>query len=260
MSSEKFLDKKSLKRLDRELQSLISRDGFDRKTEDEVFDKSTLHTLEKLISDGVIEILDFPISTGKEGNVFRAVTPKKKFVAVKIYRTSTSTFKHISNYILGDPRFKSIRRTRRAIVHAWTKKEFKNLERLHKAGVKAPKPIISVNNVLIMEYIGDAERAAPLLKDVTMKNPKEIFETLIDYISKMYKKAELVHGDMSAYNVLMYENQPYLIDLGQGVLVEHPNALEFLKRDINNLVRYFKKFNITADENEIFRNIIKKKS
>ncbi len=260
MSSEKFLDKKSLKRLDRELQSLISRDGFDRKTEDEVFDKSTLHTLEKLISDGVIGILDFPISTGKEGNVFRGVTPKKKFVAVKIYRTSTSTFKHISDYILGDPRFKSIKRTRRAIVHAWTKKEFKNLERLNKAGVRAPKPIISIDNVLVMEYIGDAERAAPLLKDVTMKNPKEIFDTLIDFMSKMYKKAELVHGDISAYNVLMYENQPYLIDLGQGVLVEHPNALEFLKRDINNLVSYFKKFNITADENEIFRNIIKKKS
>ena len=177
--------------------------------------------------------MDFPISTGKEGNVFRGITPDKKFVAVKIYRTSTSTFKHISNYIVGDPRFKSIRKTRRDIVYAWTKREFKNLVRLHKAGVKAPKPIIYINNVLVMEYIGNFENAAPLLKDVSLENPKEIFDTLINFISKMYRKAELVHGDISAYNVLIHDNKPYLIDLGQGVLVEHPNALEFLKRDIH---------------------------
>ena len=78
MSSDDFLDKKRLKKLDRELESLISRIGIDRKTQDEVFDKSTLHTFEKLISDRVIDILDFPISTGKEGNVFRAITPNKK--------------------------------------------------------------------------------------------------------------------------------------------------------------------------------------
>ena len=260
MSSDKFLDKKRLKKLDKELQFLIGRVGVDRKTQDEVFDKSTLHALEKLISDRIIDILDFPISTGKEGNVFRGVIPDKKFVAVKIYRVSTSTFKHISNYIIGDPRFKSIHRTRRDIIYAWTKKEFKNLERLHKAGVKSPKPIISIKNVLVMEYIGDSEGPAPLLKDVTLENPKEIFDTLIDFISKMYKKARLVHGDISAFNVLMHENQPYLIDLGTGVLVEHSNALEFLKRDIHNLVSYFKKFNIRADENELYNNIIKKKS
>ena len=51
MSSEKFLDDKRLKKLDRELQSLIGRIGIDRKTRDEVFDKATLHTFEKLISE-----------------------------------------------------------------------------------------------------------------------------------------------------------------------------------------------------------------
>jgi serine/threonine-protein kinase RIO1 len=63
MSSENFLDDKNLKRLDRELEALISRTGLDRKTQDEVFDKATLHIFEKLISDKVLEILDFPIST-----------------------------------------------------------------------------------------------------------------------------------------------------------------------------------------------------
>jgi len=258
MSSERFLDKKKLKKLDQQLQSMISRIGVDRKTEGEVFDKSTIKTLEKLISDRIIDIIDFPISTGKEGNIFRCVTPNKKLVAIKIYRISTLTFKHISGYISGDPRFKSIRKTRRDIIYAWTKKEYKNLKRLEKADVKAPKPIIYVNNVLVMEYIGTKNVPAPLLKDVEIKNPEKIFDTLIDFISKMYKKAELVHGDISAFNILWHRNKPYLIDLGQGVLLEHPNAHEFLRRDIHNVVSYFKKFKIKADEDEIYREITNK--
>jgi RIO kinase 1 len=259
MSSDEFLDQKSLKKLDRKLQEIISRTGVEKKTLDEVFDKYTLLTLEKFISDKIIDIVDFPISTGKEGNIFRGVTPNKKFVAIKIYRTSNATFKHIQDYILGDPRFTTIRKTRKDIVFAWTQKEFKNLQRLKKVGVRAPKPIAYRNNVLIMQYLGTARKPAPLMKDVTLDNPKKVFDELIDFIGKMYNKAELVHGDISAYNVLIHKNKPYLIDLGQGVLTEHPNALNLLKRDIKNIVRYFKKYNIRADENKIYKKIVNNK-
>ena len=260
MSSDNFLDEKTLKKLDKELQFLISKIGVDRKTQDEVFDKSTLNILEKLISDRVLDILDFPISSGKEGNVFRGVTPDKKLVAVKIYRTSTSTFKHILKYILGDPRFKSIHQSRRDIIFAWTKKEFKNLELLQKVGIKAPKPIVFIKNVLVMEYIGTKNKPAPLLKDVILEKPDEIFKIIIDYIKIMYEKAGLVHGDMSAYNVMFHKKKPYLIDLGPGVLIEHPNSHEYLKRDIHNITYYFKKYNIKADEGKIYNKILTKKS
>src|SRR4030042_3995390 len=197
MFSERFLDDKSLKKIDKKFQQIINRTGIDRKTQDEVFDKYTLSTIEKLISDKIIDILDFPISTGKEGNVFRAITPKKKFVAVKIYRTSNLTFKHISEYIIGDPRFKNFHKNNKDIVHIWTKKEFKNLEKLKKIGVKAPKPIVFADNVLVMQYIGDSRHAAPMLKDIIVENPKEIFDAIINNISLMYKKGRLVHSDLS---------------------------------------------------------------
>ncbi len=51
----------------------------------------------------------------------------------------------------------------------------------------------------------------------------------------MYKKARLVHGDVSAFNILIYRKKPYLIDVGQGVLLGHPNSHDFLKRDIKNM-------------------------
>ena len=257
MSSEFFLEEKWIKKLDKQLNYLIERVGLDRKTLDEVFDKTTLLNLGKLISNRVIDSLDFPISTGKEANIFRGVTPDKKFVAVKIYRTSTSTFKHISKYILGDPRFNCTNKTRRGIIFEWAKKEYKNLERLKKAGVRVPKPILKIDNIVLMEYIGEKDYPAPRLIDVKLKNPEKIFKELIKFINFMYKKADLVHADFSAYNILFFKQKPYVIDVGQAVLLEHPSSYDFLKRDIHNTVQYFNKLGIKEDETRIFKSITK---
>lgn len=161
----------------------------------------------------------------------------------------------MTQYILGDPRFKSFHKTRRDIIYTWTSKEFKNLELLESIGVPAPKPIIKHNNILVMEYIGSEDQPAPLLKDVKLSNPKKIFQVIIDSISKMYHKTELVHADLSAFNILIYDKKPYIIDLGQAVLLDHPFAYEFLKRDIHNIVSYFRKYNIDEDWEDIYRRI-----
>jgi RIO kinase 1 len=250
------LDEKWIRKLDRQIESLVDRLGIDRKTLDEVFDKPTLLKLGKLISDKIIDTLDFPISTGKEANIFRGTTPDKEYVAVKIYRTSTMTFKHIFKYIEGDPRFNCSNKNRREIIYEWAKKEFKNLERLKRARVRAPIPIKKISNILVMEYIGDPEKPAPLLKDVEISNPQKLFDTLLRFISLMYNKARLVHADLSAYNVLIHKGKPYIIDVGQGVLREHPLSLEFLKRDIHNLVRYFNKLGVEGNEEEIFGRVV----
>lgn len=258
MYSEGFLEEKWLKKLDYQTKVLLDRTGLDRKTFDQVFNTQTLLDLGKLISDHVIDILDCPISTGKEANIFRGVTPKKKFVAVKIYRTSTLTFKHISEYIRGDPRFKTSNKNRRELVFEWAKKESKNLERLHEAKVRAPRPLKRLNNILVMEYIGDAVHPAPLLKDVDIKDPQEMFKTIETYMIKMYRDARLVHADLSPYNILVYRQKPYVIDVGQAVLLDHPRAPEFLHRDVHNIVQYFKRYNIKVDEQRMFEKISKK--
>jgi RIO kinase 1 len=258
MSSDELLTDKWLKKLDRQSQQLYARIGLDRKTFGEVFDKSTLLLLGRLISNKIIEQMDFPLATGKEANVFRALTPEHERVVVKIYRTSTLTFKHIYTYLEGDPRFKYGLKNRREIIDEWAKKEYKNLERLHQAKVRVPRPLKRIHNILIMEYIGDEHQAAPMLKDVELRDPKKIYNELLVFIRRMYK-AEIVHADLSPYNVLMYQEKPYVIDVGQAVLLEHPNAFDFLRRDIHNIVQYFKKYGITKDEQQIFESITKKK-
>jgi len=259
MSSDELLDDKWLKKLDRQSQVLLDKTVFNRKTFGEVFDKQTLLLLGKLISDGLINQVDFPVSTGKEANIFRATTPDRKFVAIKIFRTATMTFKHIASYIEGDPRFDYGYKNRRDIIEEWAKKEFKNLEVLRQARVRVPAPIKCVHNVLLMEYIGDARRPAPMLKDVPLRYPQKIFDEIIVFIKRMYEN-RLVHADLSAFNILLYRQKPYIIDVGQAVLLDHPSSSEFLKRDIHNILHYFKKYGIEANEQKLYQHLLKKKT
>jgi len=223
------------------------KDANDRKVVDEVFDKRNLMRLYKMFSDGVIERLDFPIATGKEGNVFRATTSDGRLVAVKIYRTTTATFKDMAKYVQGDPRFKGITSNRRRMILAWAAKEYANLRRLTDAGVRVPKPIAHHQNIVVMEYIGTEVEPARELRDVLLEDPEIVARKILEFIRRAYQKADLVHGDVSEFNVLMLGGEPVLIDVGQGVLREHPLAEELLERDVANVARYFRKYGIDID-------------
>jgi RIO kinase 1 len=256
MSSDELVDDKWLKKLDRQSQVILNRVVFNRKTFGEVFDKQTILRLGKLISDKIIDQVDFPVSTGKEANIFRGTTPEKKLVAIKIYRTSTMTFKHIASYIEGDPRFAYGYKNRRDLIEEWAKKEFKNLDLLYRTKVRVPAPLKRLNNILVMEYIGDENKAAPMLKDVILKDPQKIFDEIMTFITRMYK-VQIVHADLSAFNILIFRKKPYIIDVGQAVLLDHPAAMDFLRRDIHNIVHYFKKYGIEGNEQTIYEKLMK---
>jgi len=179
-----------------------------------------------------------------------ALTPQGKAVALKIYRTATSTFKRISQYIEGDPRFKGITGSRRKVIYAWASKEFRNLQRFHDAGVRVPSPIRFHKNLLIMEYIGTRRQPAPQLKDVVLDDPQKTYDTVVKYIDLGYKKAHLVHADLSEFNILVYRKRPVIIDCGQSMVTDHPNAKEFLKRDIYNINRYFQTLGVDISPSE----------
>ncbi len=201
----------------------------------------------KLMSDGFFDQLDFPISTGKEGNVFRASTKDGKFVAVKIYRTATSTFRDMAKYVQGDPRFGGLTSNKRKMIYAWANKEYLNLKAFSRAGVRVPKPIAQRRNVVVMEYIGDEMEPARELRNVELENPEETARIILKYINLAYKKARLVHSDISEFNILMFKGEPVLIDVGQAVLLDHPDAEVWLERDVTNMARYFKKYGLKLD-------------
>ncbi|MCE5296801.1 MAG: serine protein kinase RIO [Euryarchaeota archaeon] len=251
-------------RLDRHVESLrlfrceeSSNDA--RKVLDEVFDRRTMTALYKLMSNGVIDHLDFALATGKEGNVFRATTPDGDLIALKIYRINTATFRSIATYIEGDPRFKGLSGNHRKLIYAWCTKEFKNLSRMVAAGVRVPQPIDFHENLLLMEYLGTDETAAPSLRNVelTQEEAEEFYKEIVKFIKLMYRKAKLVHGDLSEYNILVHEGVPWIIDCGQATLTDHYNANELLLRDIKNINRYFRSLDVKVKSDEEIMRLVK---
>ncbi len=215
-----------------------------RKIESGIFDEYTKKNVYNLQSKGYFDTLDYPVSTGKEADVFRGTTSNGEFVAVKIYRVETTRFKKMIDYLMYDPRFTGIKETKRGIVEAWCKKEFRNLRDAEEVGVACPKPIKAFKNVLLMDFVGDGKgNACPKMKDVLKKleNPEEVIEKVKRYIDLLYKEAELVHSDLSEYNILIKEEEPILIDMGQAISVKHPMAKEFLERDMRNIDRLSRK-------------------
>ena len=247
-------------RFEREIDNwrIRRKDTNDRKSYDEVFDRQNLMRIYKLFTDGVIDRLDFPISTGKEGNIFRASTPKDELVAVKIYRTSTSTFGDMAKYVVGDPRFRGLTGRKRKLIYAWANKEFMNLKLFQNAGVRVPRPIMHVANIVIMEYVGDAVAPAKEMRNVRLEEPEAVARKILGYVKLAYRKVELVHSDLSEFNVLMLGDDPVIIDVGQAVVLGHPQAEEWLERDVKNMVRFFRKYDVKLDAAEELKEIRKK--
>ena len=228
-------------------------DGFKKgKVVNEVLDKPTVMTLYKMISDHILAFVNGPVSAGKESVLFWAVDDNQVNVALKIYLVSTASFKKREQYILGDPRFSKIKKGTKNLIYLWAKKEFRNLSQCYECGIPVPKPIHVVNNVLAMEFVGeDGSPAASLLESEVDEND---YNQSILILKDIYKKANLVHGDFSEYNIFKKDNKLILFDLGSAIDIRHPNTLEFLKRDIKNISRFFSKRGINVDDPE---NVIK---
>ncbi|QLG28135.1 serine protein kinase RIO [Halorarum halophilum] len=220
------------------------------KVEASVFDDATLAAVYKLVQDGHIGAFGGPVSTGKEANVYEALGHDDEELAVKVYRINTSNFRHMREYLQGDPRFEGIGSDKKKVVLAWVRKEYANLLRAKAAGVRVPDPIAVQRNVLVMDLVGHADDRARRLSEVDVENPETAYEVVREYMRRLYS-AGLVHGDLSEYNMIIHEGELFVIDLGQAVTVHHPNAREFLERDCENVAAFFSRQGMAVTGEEL---------
>jgi len=225
------------------------------KTMHNVFDEFTNRTIFKLISEGHFDGLESPISIGKEANIFSA-KKKNHRVMVKIYRLEACDFNRMYDYIREDPRYISLKGKKRKIIFAWVQREYRNLLKAREASVNVPLPVTFKNNILVLEFIGKGDHIAPMLKDQIPKNLSKFLSDITDNIKKMHK-AGLVHADLSSFNILNFNEKPVFIDFSQCSTLKNKKSLEFLDRDIGNIVNFFRKLGLKPDKEKIKREIIK---
>lgn len=228
----------------------ITKEKF--KTMHGVFDDFANRTLYKLITEGHLEGIIGPVSIGKEANIFQAKSKEGK-VILKIYRLETCDFNRMYDHIKYDPRFMDLKKQKRKIIFAWCQREYRNLLKAREANVKAPIPIAFLNNVLVMELIGD-DYVAPKLKDKFPENPEQFFEKIVTNIRNLYK-AGLVHSDLSAFNILNHNENPVIIDWSQATPLTNPNTQDYIRRDVLNVANFFRKHGLKIDDREILKQI-----
>ena len=212
-----------------------------------VFDEHAIGVLQKMISQGYFEGLRSPISIGKEANVFTAEKKDGSLVIVKMYRLENCNFNKMYDYIKYDPRYESLKKQRRKIIYAWVQREYRNLLKAREAQVRVPTPIVAQDNIIVMEYIGDFDNIAEKLKNQDPENAALFLKKTIAYIRLLYKKAGLVHGDLSPFNILNYKDTPVFIDFSQATVLRNQMSEELLERDVKNVCQHFVRLGVKLD-------------
>lgn len=165
--------------------------------------------------------------------------------AIKIFKTSILIFKDRERYVSGEFRFRKghCKSNPRKMVQLWAEKEVRNLKRLNMTEglIKAPRPYLLKNNVIVMEFIGENGLGAPRLKDAEIEDLQQVYVDVLFIMRRMYHMCRLVHADFSEYNMLYYKGEVWVIDVSQAVEHDHPMALDFLRRDCANINDFFKR-------------------
>ncbi|RKP06350.1 RIO1 family-domain-containing protein, partial [Thamnocephalis sphaerospora] len=221
-------------------------DKADRATVEQVLDPRTRIILFKLLNRNVIYEINGCVSTGKEANVYHATTEDGQHRAIKVYKTSILTFKDRDRYVTGEFRFRHgySKHNPRKMVKVWAEKEMRNLKRLHQAGIPCPEPLLLRQHVLLMEFLGGKDGwAYPRLKDASIPASRypELYRQLVKNMRTLYQVCRLVHADLSEYNILYNARMLYIIDVSQSVEHDHPHALDFLRKDCQNVTDFFRR-------------------
>lgn len=227
-----------------------------------VFDEFTNGIIYKLANQGLFDELKTALALGKEANIFIAThgrgSEKLEHVIVKIYRLENCNFKQMYGYLRHDPRYMHTKPGKRNIVFAWCQREYRNLL-LAREAIRCPAPLGFKNNVLVMSLIGGAANGdvAPQLKDQTPEDPARFAALVLKDIKALWD-AGLVHGDLSAFNILNEDERPAFIDFSQASPNNAPNSKELLTRDLTNVANHFKKLGVMMDVEEELKKVLTK--
>ncbi|MCD6469338.1 serine/threonine protein kinase [Candidatus Bathyarchaeota archaeon] len=202
--------------------------------------------LNALVKAGVLESLGKPLGVGKESDVYDALTQRGERVAVKFHRLGRVSFRQtrrLRGYLLNRRHASWLYQSRLA-----AEKEVEALKLVYPCGVSVPKPIAHNRHVVVMGMI----EGECLFRFTEIPNPGEILDEILENVRKAYVKAGVIHGDLSEFNVVLASDWHVLIiDWPQFVRTDHPNADFLLKRDVWNVLNFFKrKFKIVRDLQE----------
>jgi RIO kinase 1 len=192
------------------------------------------------------------LSAGKEADVYLA-TYGEDPIAIKVYRLFRTSRRGGGGAKLDAMSWQAAR-------------EFDALYRAWKAGAPVPTPARRVENMFSMRYLGDDEGPAPRLQDVRLTAPREFLAQTLAATEALVLGGQ-VHGDLSAFNVLVLHDRPWFIDFSDALRVDRLGqspwrrltiAQKRLRRDLRALQVYFRKYGLSYDVEDLVTPLIQK--
>ena len=190
-----------------------------------------------LVKANIIEAFGKSLGVGKESDVYDALAPNEKRVALKFHRLGRTSFKKtkIKRNYTSEYNYTPDWHHQSRIA---AKKEYTALKLLHSKGVAVPEPIKQTRHVLVMSMIEGQE----LYRHPTLHDSQAVLTEIVENVRKTYQDANMIHGDLSPFNIILKPNGHILIiDWPQNVSTKHPNAKELLERDLNNVLTFFQR-------------------
>jgi RIO kinase 1 len=223
-----------------------------------------LSSLESFYNQTLINDVLLRVKGGKEANVYLCQADPAtglRWLAAKVYRPRGMRNlrndrlyregREIAVSASGVNRRRDSRMTRALqkktdfgaeIAHSsWLLHEYGALNKLHSAGAAVPKAFATSDNAILMDYVGDQSRPAPTLHEVTLPSQEvqPLFYEAIRNVELMLQH-NMIHGDLSAYNILYWQGKITLIDFPQVTMaLTNPSAYAILRRDIQRICDYF---------------------
>lgn len=248
------------------------------------FEKGWLQgSLETFFQQSFLRDVLYRVKGGKEATVYCGrgeFASAEELVAVKVYRPRE--FRNLRNdamYREGRPILNSEGRAAKKtdsrlmravgkktdfgvqVTHtSWLMYEYTTLETLYKAGGAVPRPISSSENAILMSYQGDLQRAASTLSEISLEadEAEPLFQEALRNIELLLQN-DMVHGDLSAYNILYWQGAITLIDFPQVTnLRSNANARFILQRDILRVCEYFVAQGVSCDPTAIMEKFWKR--
>jgi RIO kinase 1 len=232
-----------------------------------------LSSLERFYEDDLIADVLSMVKSGKEATVYccsGGSATEREYVAAKVYRPRM--FRSLQNDALyresraqRDTEGRAVRNDRRWRAHqrssrgqqervaTWISAEFQTQRRLYEAGADVPRPYAQIGNALLMDYIGEDEQAAPLLREVSLERDeaRSLFGQVLRN-SELFLGCDCIHGDLSAYNILYQPGKITIIDFAQAVDPRYNlEVYPLLLRDIARVCRYFARYGVEGDPNAL---------
>jgi RIO kinase 1 len=212
------------------------------------------------------------LQTGKEADAFlleRRLRERSHLMVAKRYRDRTHRgFRNDAAYRAG--RRTGLRRDDLAIARGtraglrlrdqqWAMHEFHILRRLWENEVAVPFPISCAGTEILMEYVGELDQPSPRLVDISRSDGldyADVWEQCLDALRTM-AACDVVHADLSAYNILVRDGRIFIIDFPQSADIGLTEGdLDFLRRDISNLVTFFSRYAVRLDLEEVFADVV----